>query len=176
MDLLKAMKQAQAAIGLSNAMFGQPVTPASVDTTGFAKRSKDLLLSNVRQSGAGFIGNKYVDLAQSSDAVMQSLGYGNGTPQGWLLNKQDGRYHMAPQVVNVPYQGTTTLPPEQIIPYANKTHSNIDIGTDEAFARYMSTIGVSEANKLKNPLAYQQAQKDFAKRVNIKPLEYLTNK
>ena len=149
MDLLKAMQRAQAAIGLHRAMFG-------VDTTGYANQSRNLLLSNVHQGQNGFIGNKRDDLNKYSPALLNTLGAtGNGTPTPWYTKTTDNGIVMQP---------------------LGDPNAQVNLGTDKAFADYVSTIGVTEANKLKNPLAYQQAQREFAKRVNIKPLEYLTNK
>jgi hypothetical protein len=149
MDIIKAMRDAQQAIMLSRAVFG-------VDTTGFAQRSRSLLLSNVHQGQNGFIGNKrYTDLGQSSTAITRSLGVGtrgipDGTPIPWYVKPSDQGFVMQP---------------------LGDPNAKVNLGLDKAFADYVSTIGVTEANKLKNPLAYQQAQREFAKRVNIRPID-----
>jgi len=144
MDLLKAIKQAQAAISLHKAMFG-------VDTTGFAQQSRNLLLSNVHQGADGFIGNKRDDLNKYSPAMLNTLGVtGNGTPTPWYTKGTSEGIIMQP---------------------LGDPNAQVNLGLDKAFADYVSTIGVTEANKLKNPLAYQQAQREFAKRVNIRPID-----
>jgi hypothetical protein len=118
------------------------------DTTGFAKRSKDLLLGNVHQGEGGFIGNKRDDLNKYSPALLNTIGAtGDGTPQGWMMKPTDKGFVM------------------------NTGNASVNLGTDKAFANYVSTLGVDEANKLKNPAAYEQAKLEFAKRVNIKPVE-----
>jgi len=144
MDFAKIMRNVQQAISLHRAMFG-------VDTTGFAQQSRNLLLSNVHQGQNGFIGNKRDDLNKYSPALLNTLGAtGNGNPTQWYTKPTENGIVMQP---------------------LGDPNAQVNLGTDKAFADYVSTIGVTEANKLKNPLAYQQAQREFAKRVNIKPVE-----
>jgi hypothetical protein len=144
MDIAKALKQAQQAIELSRSAF-------SVDTTGFAQQSRNLLLNNVHQSQGGFIGNKRDDLNKYSPALLNTLGAtGNGTPTQWYTKNTPNGIVMQPMGDN---------------------NAKVSLGLDQAFADYVSTMGVTEANKIKNPLAYQQAQREFAKRVNIRPID-----
>ena len=122
------------------------------DTTGFAKNAKQVLLDNAHQAPDEFIGNKRGrDMSQYSPALLNTLGVtGDGTPAPWYTTPTDHGFVM--QVLGDP-------------------NSKINVGNDKAFANYVSTMGVTEANKLKNPQVYEAAKKDFAKRVNIKPVD-----
>ena len=130
---------------------GGTIKPA-VDTTGYAQASRNLLLSNVHQGQDGFIGNKRnKDLYEYSPALLNTLGVtGNGTPTQWYTKPTDNGIVMQPLGDN---------------------NAQVNLGNNRPFADYVSTIGVAEGNKGKNPQAYKVMQDEFAKRVNIKPLD-----
>ena len=134
---------------------GGTVKPA-VDTTGYAQASRNLLLSNAHQGQDGFIGNKRnKDLYEYSPALLNTLGAtGNGTPTQWYTKPTSEGIVMQPLGDN---------------------NAKVNLGFDRPFADYVSTIGVAEANKGKNPQAYKVMQDEFAKRVNIAPPTTLAN-